>query len=127
MASAYLSSSFGTTLAGLTWVGLPLYAAALGLALAHSRPHTTDEGARPEAASSPSALLAQLWLAGGALALLVSFRGYEGPLMQGQLALGAAAARLHTTALGLGALGLGLLVPAVGQRSLANPALGLRI
>jgi hypothetical protein len=127
MTGAYLSSSFGATLAGLTWVGLPLYAAAVGLALAHTRPHTTDEGARPEIGGGPSTLLAQMWLMGGGLALMALFRGYEGPAVQGQLALSAPAVRLQAAAAGLGFLGLGLVVPAVGPRALANPALGLRI
>jgi hypothetical protein len=108
-------------------VALPLYAAAIGLGLAHSRPHTTDESARPEVGGGASTLLAQMWLMGGAVALASLFRGYEGPVAQGQLALSPAVTRLHATALGLGGLGLGLLVPTVGHRALLNPALGVRM
>lgn len=107
-------------------MGLPLYAAGLGLGIAFARPHTADEGARPEVGGGPSTLLAQLWVLGGALALISLYRGYEGPLAQGQLVLGAGGARLSAAVWGLGGLGLVFLVPTSNAAALANPALGLR-
>jgi len=126
MAAPLFGSSFGALLSVVTWVGLPLYAAGLGLGIAFSRPHTADEGARPEVGGGASTLLAQLWVLGGALALTALYRGYEGPLAQGQLALGAGGARLSAAIWGLGGLGLAFLVPASSSLALANPALGLR-
>jgi hypothetical protein len=127
MSGGFLHSSFGATLALITWVALPLYAAALGLALAHSRPHSTDESARPEVGRGPSTVLAQVSLIAAAAALTALYRGYEGPMAQGQLALGAAPSRLHALVTGMGALGLGLLVPTMGYQALTNPVLGLRV
>jgi hypothetical protein len=126
MATPLLGSSFASLLGLITWVALPLYAVAVGLALAHSRPHTADESAVPEGGQGTSTLLAQLFLFGGSLALIALYRGHEGPLAQGQLFLGAGPLRLQAAALGLGLVGLGFAAPASGYRALANPTLGLR-
>ena len=98
----------------------------MGLVLAHSRPHTADESAVPEGGRGASTLLAQVALLGGALSLIALYRGHEGSLAQGQLALGAAPLRLQALALGLGLAGLSFAAPTAGYRALANPTLGLR-
>ena len=63
---------------------------------------------------------------GGALALTALYRGPEGAVAQGQMALAPGPVRLHALVLALGALGGAFMAPAWGRDALASPTLGLR-
>lgn len=127
MVASVLNASFGPMLTTTTWVVVPLYAAFLGLVLSSSaRPSTRPgyAGAADLEACPPQAATQFVLVGVGAL-LVSSYRGYEGTLAQGQLALTIPGIRLSTLVVGLGAVGAAVLAPSTIQGPSRRATLGV--